>query len=242
MGITVADANIIVNRIITSEESPSALVKDTGIIFVPERHRVIALPYNPFQWVKDERIMSRVLALDESDVHKEFNCALDKFSHRHHNFEAVMERRFDSLCRFMPTDVLPSRERRCLIGSFFLSEYSFESAALFNPSIVPNPDQSGLPPGSLRFIMSLRATGEGHISSIKFRSGCIDEDYNISWMTHLVLPAPQKWMSIPFTTSMFWSKTQRNRSVLRSLEIHHQFATGWIHSYRTYENYQNPDQ
>lgn len=80
----------------------------------------------------------------------------------------------------MPSDVLPSRERRCLIGSFFLSEYSFESAALFNPSIVPHPDQSGLPPGSLRFILTLRATGEGHISSVKFRSGCIDGDYNIT--------------------------------------------------------------
>jgi predicted GH43/DUF377 family glycosyl hydrolase len=80
----------------------------------------------------------------------------------------------------MPSDVLPSRERRLLIGSFFLVEYSFESAALFNPSIVPHPDQSGLPPGSLRFIMSLRATGEGHISSLTFRSGCIDANYNIS--------------------------------------------------------------
>jgi hypothetical protein len=53
-------------------------------------------------------------------------------------------------------------------------EYSIESAALFNPSIVPHPDQSHLKKGSLRFIMSLRATGEGHISSIVFRSGVLD--------------------------------------------------------------------
>src|SRR5207253_2987926 len=61
-----------------------------------------------------------------------------------------------------------------LIGACFSHEYSFEAAALFNPSIVPHPDQSDLPPGSLRFIMSLRATGEGHISSITFRSGVLD--------------------------------------------------------------------
>jgi predicted GH43/DUF377 family glycosyl hydrolase len=121
-----------------------------------------------------------VLALDETEVHKEFKCVLDKFSHRHNNFEALLERQFGYVSRFMPSDVLPSRERRCVIGSCFLAEYSFESAALFNPSIVPHPDQSGLPPGSLRFILTLRATGEGHISSVKFRSGCIDEDYNIS--------------------------------------------------------------
>ena len=163
-----------------SKESSPVLVKDTGTIFVPERQRVIVRPHIPLSESRIERIISRVMALDESDVQKEFKGVLDKFSHRHHNFESLLERQFDSLRRFMPTDMLPSRERRLLIGSFFLAEYSFESVALFNPSIVPHPDQSRLPPGSLRFILTLRATGEGHISSLKFRSGCIDEDYNIS--------------------------------------------------------------
>ncbi len=72
-----------------------------------------------------------------------------------------------------------SEERRLLIGSYFLAEYSLESAALFNPSIVPHPDQTGLPPGALRFILSLRATGEGHISSITFRTGIIHGDQRI---------------------------------------------------------------
>jgi predicted GH43/DUF377 family glycosyl hydrolase len=167
-------------KISTYKEYPLVHVKDTGTIFMPERQRVIVRPHIPFNESRIERIISRVLTLNESDVQKEFNRVLDKFSHRHHNFESLLERQFDSLRRFMPTDVLPSRERRLLIGSFFLAEYSFESVALFNPSIVPHPDQSGLPPGSLRFILTLRATGEGHISSLKFRSGCIDEDYNIS--------------------------------------------------------------
>ena len=167
-------------KISTYKEYPLVHVKDTGTIFMPERQRVIVRSHIPFSESRIERIISRVLALKEEDVQKEFKCVLDKFSHRHHNFESLLERQFDSLRRFMPTDVLPSRERRLLIGSFFLAEYSFESVALFNPSIVPHPDQSGLPPGSLRFILTLRATGEGHISSLKFRSGCIDEDYNIS--------------------------------------------------------------
>ncbi len=66
-----------------------------------------------------------------------------------------------------------------MIGSYFLAEYSLESAALFNPSIVPHPDQTDLPPGALRFILSLRATGEGHISSIIFRAGIIYPDHRI---------------------------------------------------------------
>jgi predicted GH43/DUF377 family glycosyl hydrolase len=167
-------------KISTYKEYPLVYVKDTGTIFMPEKQRVIVRPHIPFNESRIERIISRVLTLNESDVQKEFNRVLDKFSHRHHNFESLLERQFDALHRFMPTDVLPSRERRLLIGSFFLAEYSFESVALFNPSIVPHPDQSGLSPGSLRFILTLRATGEGHISSLKFRSGCIDEDYNIS--------------------------------------------------------------
>ena len=81
-----------------------------------------------------------------------------------------------------------SEQRRLLIGSYFLAEYSLESAALFNPSIVPHPDQTGLPPGALRFILSLRATGEGHISSITFRTGIIHPDHRIEVLHSHRLP------------------------------------------------------
>ena len=79
----------------------------------------------------------------------------------------------------MLTDEEISEQRQLLIGSYFVCEFSLESAALFNPSIVPHPDQSDLPPGALRFILSLRATGEGHISSITFRTGIIHADHRI---------------------------------------------------------------
>jgi len=163
-----------------SNESSRALVKDTGIILVPNNKRVIMRPHIPFSEVRIERIISRVLSLDEFDSQKELKKLLDKFSHRHHNFELLLERQFDFVRRYMPSDIVPSREQRLFIGSFFWAEYSFESAALFNPSIVPHPDQSGLPQGSLRFIMSLRATGEGHISSLTFRSGCINANGAVS--------------------------------------------------------------
>ena len=89
-----------------------------------------------------------------------------------------------------------SEQRRLLIGSYFLAEYSLESAALFNPSIVPHPDQTDLPPGALRFILSLRATGEGHISSITFRTGIIHPDQRIevftpSWLPHRAASNPE---------------------------------------------------
>src|SRR5207244_2262300 len=71
-------------------------------------------------------------------------------------------------------------EMQCLIGSYFVFEYSVESAALFNPSILVHPDQTGTPKGSLRFLMSLRSTGEGHISSVSFRSGVIDAKHRVS--------------------------------------------------------------
>ena len=163
-----------------SKETTPVLVKNTGIILAPDSQRVIVRPHIPFNKSLVKRIISRVLSLEESDIKKELKNVLDKFSYRHHNFELLLERHFDFVRRYMPSDVLPSRERRLLVGSFFLSEYSFESAALFNPSIVPHPDQSGLPPGSLRFILTLRATGEGHISSLTFRSGLIDTNCNIS--------------------------------------------------------------
>ena len=84
-----------------------------------------------------------------------------------------------------------SKTQRWLIGAYFLHEYSFEASALFNPSIVRHPDQSGVPEGVCRFILSLRAVGEGHISSLTFRSGCIAADGNVT------VDPPARLASIP---------------------------------------------
>ena len=98
---------------------------------------------------------------------------------RDRNITKVFLDRFEQVRELTGADDTISNGRKLLIGSYFLAEYSLESAALFNPSIVPHPDQSNLLPGELRFILSLRATGEGHISSITFRVGVIHADNEI---------------------------------------------------------------
>src|SRR3989442_7764298 len=102
-----------------------------------------------------------------------------EFSQRHQQIRTHFLESFEQVREMLWTDEELSEQRRLLIGSYFLAEYSLESAALFNPSIVPHPDQTGLPSGALRFILSLRATGEGHISSIMFRVGIIHADHRI---------------------------------------------------------------
>jgi len=99
---------------------------------------------------------------------------LQNFSHRHRYFRETLEQNFARVADFVPDIDQVSKQRRLLIGTYFTAEYSVEAAALFNPSIVQVPNQEADPEGSCRFVMSFRATGEGHISSIEFRSGVID--------------------------------------------------------------------
>jgi predicted GH43/DUF377 family glycosyl hydrolase len=124
------------------------------------------------------------MAIPEDGVGQLLEQVSADFSQRHQQICRRFRERFEQVRESLPTDDEISERRRLLIGSYFLAEYSLESAALFNPSIVPDPDQSGLPEGALRFVLSLRATGEGHISSITFRSGVIHPDLGIE-----VLPA-----------------------------------------------------
>eukprot|EP01042_Synura_sphagnicola_P014930 gene14930-18889_t len=98
---------------------------------------------------------------------------LENFNGRHRNLLERFEARAEEMEEVFTTHREFSRTQRQLVGSYFLHEYSFEAAALFNPSIVPHPDQSDAPPGGRRFVLSLRAVGEGHISSLTFRSGTI---------------------------------------------------------------------
>ena len=156
------------------------LVTGTSITLAPDARRVIARAHVPFSESRVERIIARVLSLDEASAQRELGDVRAKFEGRHRGFEALLERQFEAVRRHLPSDVLPSPDRRLLIGSLFVAEYAFEAAALFNPSIVPHPDQSGLAPGALRVILSLRATGEGHISSLTFRSGTIAADHAVT--------------------------------------------------------------
>ena len=117
--------------------------------------------------------------LPETDAKKLIAQIMADFSGRHEDIEHIFKRHLSEVKDYLPGDAMPNDIQRALIGAYFTKEYAIESAALFNPSIVPHPDQSHLKKGSLRFIMSLRATGEGHISSIVFRSGVLDRQNKI---------------------------------------------------------------
>ncbi len=137
--------------------------------------RVLWRPYSTSGADHARNVVSRVLALPEGEIPRLLDEVLETFGHRHHSFREMLLERFGDIADLLSTDQELSEPRRALLGACFSSEYSLECAALFNPSIVPHPDQSDLPAGSLRFVMSLRATGEGHISSITFRSGVLDK-------------------------------------------------------------------
>ncbi len=148
-------------------------VKRTATFLKPDQTRVLLRPFSPGDSKRVAGIISRIMALPEERVAPILNEVIVEFSQRHEKIRNRFLERFEQVRKLVPPDGELSEQRRLLIGSYFLSEYSLESAALFNPSIVPHPDQTGLPAGALRFILSMRATGEGHISSITFRTGII---------------------------------------------------------------------
>jgi predicted GH43/DUF377 family glycosyl hydrolase len=123
---------------------------------------------------------ARALALTEEEVVCQLSHVRREFDDRHFDIEIILLAHFEKVRQHVFTQHPLSRDRQLLIGALFSGEYALESAAIFNPSIVPHPDQGDAPPGSLRFIMSLRATGEGHISSIEFRAGIIASDGHIT--------------------------------------------------------------
>jgi len=146
---------------------------------VPESARVILRPFIPGSTHRITTIIGRALALSEEDAVHELETVRREFEARHLEIESLLLANFDRVLPHVFTHRPLTRERKLLIGALFSGEYALESAALFNPSIVPHPDQEGVPEGGLRFIMSLRATGEGHISSIEFRTGLIATDGGI---------------------------------------------------------------
>ncbi len=158
-------------------------VSRDSTILRPDQSRVLLRPFSPGDSQRVGSIIARIMSLPEERVGVLLNEISAEFSQRHQQIRHLFLERFEQVREMLLTDEELSEQRRLLIGSYFLAEYSLESAALFNPSIVPHPDQTGLPTGSLRFILSLRATGEGHISSITFRTGIIHPDHRIEVLT-----------------------------------------------------------
>ncbi|BDU68063.1 glycosidase [Geothrix oryzae] len=142
-------------------------------MLVPESARVIIRPFIPSSSHRVTTIIGRALALSEEETERDLKTVLAEFDSRHLDIETPLLANYDRVLPHIFTQRPLSHARKLLIGALFSGEYALESAALFNPSIVAHPDQSGVPTGALRFIMSLRATGEGHVSSIEFRTGLI---------------------------------------------------------------------
>lgn len=164
------------NRVV---ERHREFVRRRRTVLTAENSRVITRPYFPGDGPRLEHMIERIKKLSDDDVQRLLETIFRDFSERHRYFRKTLERNFERVAAHSPNSRSLSQERRLLLGAYYTSEYSVESAALFNPSIVPHPDQKGVSKGSKRFVMSFRATGEGHVSSIEFRSGIIDEDHDL---------------------------------------------------------------
>jgi hypothetical protein len=183
------------------------MIKRTGLILKPNNSRVV---FRPLEITNQERILKiigRIMAHSEADVDRLLDEVMSDFRGRHQKIKQFFLLRFDQVKHHLLTDQKVSANRQLLIGSYFTLEYALESAALFNPSLVWHPDQSGLAEGSRRFILSLRATGEGHLSSITFRTGTIDKDNQIrvDEPTRFVT-APEAVPSTHYEKALFYRK------------------------------------
>lgn len=165
--------------------SQATFVNRQALYLRPDPARVIVRPFkpaveprdlNPTDKTRANHIVDRVLALDPAIAATQLADVLENFQGRHRNLLKTFEARADEMEEVFAPHVEFTRMQRQLVGAFFLHEYSFEASALFNPSIVSHPDQSGAPPGGHRFVLSLRAVGEGHVSSLTFRAGTIARD------------------------------------------------------------------
>lgn len=164
---------------------PATVLDRHALYLRPDPARVVVRPFkpateprdlNPTDKTRANHIVDRVLALDPETAESLLADILENFQGRHRSLRERFEARADEMEDAFSAHSSFTKTQRQLVGAYFLNEYSFEASALFNPSIVVHPDQTGAPPGGQRFILSLRAVGEGHISSLTFRSGSIAAD------------------------------------------------------------------
>ncbi len=162
--------------------------------FLPDASRVVARFFNNGE-ERTSNLVNRIMALDDASVVRELDHTLREFVGRHRNISQIFLRHYENhsaLLYRMGLDLSQlSNERKLLIGSYSTMEYSIESAAIFNPSIIEDFDQSFLAKGERRVVISFRATGEGHLSSIVFRRGILDANNDLKMMkvrNHIDLP------------------------------------------------------
>ena len=207
-----------------------------GPILAADRSRVLLRPFRPSTDDIARRIAARVMALTDKQVTECLGQISDGFAARHINIEKNFQERFAQVSIYLEPGSLPSPERQLLIGAHFTCEYSIEAAALFNPSIVPHPDQTNVPIGELRFILSLRATGEGHVSSITFREGVIGTDARVTLVPAVPLVTePERVPNVAFAKGLFVHRLEeagvQNAFCRRVLDqLHEDFSLKELHA------------
>ena len=186
----------------------------------PDPSRVVIRPFrlaveprdgNPVDKTRVNHILARVLALSPAQVEDVLAATLENFDDLYNNLPEIFEARAAQMESVFAAHGSFTPMQRQLIGAYFLLEYSFEAAALFNPSIVMHPDQSDVAPGAGRFILSLRAVGEGHISSLNFRSGVIAADGTVT------VDPPARLASLPTVTARLGDRVELGFDALSDL-------------------------
>jgi predicted GH43/DUF377 family glycosyl hydrolase len=169
------------------------------LILRPEPSRVVLRPFVPAEngggpihgRPRVARILERILAMSNSDLKAELDRVLARLRQRHRDVERVLTHRYHEVVDPRGEATPVSEQQMLLAGAFFTEEYAFEAAALFNPSVVPHPNQQGVAAGSMRLVFSLRAVGEGHISTITYRTGVLSGEGS------LTLDPPSRWAVSP---------------------------------------------
>lgn len=161
------------------KDSPLTATK-TSLRLTADPSRVLARQFVPGNPGQVKQIVRRVGSMRPSAVETTLREMKRSFGPRYKDIDRILQSHYESVAGGLDRNGSLTGDQKQLIGAYFTMEYSLESVALFNPSMVPHPDQTGLKPGEARFILSLRACGEGHISSIVFRSGVIHADLRIS--------------------------------------------------------------
>lgn len=177
------------------------MVEQHDIIITPDPDRVVLRSFRPTVEPRElhpidrrraNHLVKRVCSLGEAEAAAVLASTIAEFGGRHRHLLAVFEARALEMEHVFTKHEPFSEAQRALIGAYFVLEYSFEAAALFNPSIVAHPDQNGVAAGALRYILSLRAVGEGHVSSLAFRSGTIGP------LGLVTLDPPDHYASLPY--------------------------------------------
>lgn len=188
------------------------ILERTGIVLSGNPNRVLCRLFIPGEeelirgTSRAKELIERVVGLTDVQVRSALDTTLRRFESRHADLEHHLDLHYAAVSSLVDDDSRLSDERKRLLGAFLTQEYAFESTAYFNPSIVPHVDQSGVPSGYLRFIMSIRAVGEGHMSTLVFRTGLIGPDASVT-----VDPS-----SVFATTRASRYTVLRNRLVLQS--------------------------